>query len=258
MLFIPKSGMRGVNSESYQFWYEFHTFVLAVIYRLDHFIRLNAEAWADLKWWYQFIGPWNGVSLLSSLSAQTPAATIYLDASGSWGCGAICQGHWFQLQWDKCSEAYHISIKELLPIVIAAAIWGQDFVGKTILVRSDNVAAVAAINHQTSPVKEVAHLLRYLAFIMARFKVRLQAAHISGILNDIADTLSRNNMFAFFSLVSQADKHPLIIPSSLIHLLIPRLPDWTQLHWTELWSTIFQRDLPRLPAKSTRRESKDM
>ena len=226
--------------------------------RLDHFIRLNAEARADLEWWYQFIGPWNGVSLLSSLSAQTPAATIYSDASGSWGCGAICQGHWFQLQWDKSSEAYHISIKELLPIVIAAAIWGQDFVGKTILVRSDNVAAVAAINHQTSPVKEVAHLLRCLAFIMARFNVRLQAAYIPGMLNDIADALSRNNMSTFFSLVPQADKHPLIIPSSLIHLLIPRLPDWTELHWTELWSTIFQRDLPRLPAESTRRESKDM
>ena len=110
--------------------------------------------------------------------------------------------------------AYHISIKELLPIVIATTIWGQDFVGKTILVRSDNVAAVAAINHQTSPVKEVAHLLRCLAFIMARFNIRLQATHIPGILNDIADALSRNNMSTFFSLVPQADKHPLIIPSS--------------------------------------------
>ena len=198
------------------------------------------------------------MSLLSSLSTQTPAATIYSDASGSWGCGAICQGHWFQLQWDKSSEAYHISIKELLPILIAAAIWGQDFVGKTILVRLDNVAAVAAINHQTSPVKEVAQLLRYLAFIMARFNVWLQAAHIPGSLNDIADALSRNNMSTFFSLVPQADKHLLIIPSSLIHLLIPRLLDWTELHWTELWSTIFQRDLPRLPAESTRWESKDM
>ena len=71
--------------------------------RLDHFIRLNGEARADLEWWFQFIGPWNGVSLLSSLSAQAPAVTIYSDASGSWGCGAICQGHWFQLQWDSNS-----------------------------------------------------------------------------------------------------------------------------------------------------------
>ena len=193
--------------------------------RLDHFIRLNAEAWADLEWWYQFIGPWNGVSLLSSLSAQTPEATIYSDASSSWGCGVIYQGHWFQLQWDKNSETYHISIKELLPIVIVTTIWGRHFIEKTILVRSDNVAAVAAINHQTSPVKEVALLLRCLAFIMARFNIRLQAAHIPGILNDIADALSRNNMSTFFSLVPQADKHPEIIPSSLIHLLIPCLPD---------------------------------
>ena len=38
--------------------------------QLDHFIQLNIEAQADLEWWYQFIGPWNGVSLLSSQTVQ--------------------------------------------------------------------------------------------------------------------------------------------------------------------------------------------
>ena len=97
--------------------------------RLDHFIRLNADARADLEWWYQFISPWNGVSLLSPLTIQAPLASIYSDASGTWGCGAICQCHWFQLEWDETSEKYHISIKELIPIVIATAIWGPPLQG---------------------------------------------------------------------------------------------------------------------------------
>ena len=66
--------------------------------RLDHFIRLNAESRADLEWWYQFISPWNGVALLSPLTIQAPTASIYSDASGTWGCVAICQFHWFQLK----------------------------------------------------------------------------------------------------------------------------------------------------------------
>ena len=210
--------------------------------RLDHFICLNAEAHADLEWWYQFIGPWNGVSLLSSLSRQTPMATVYSDALGTWGCGAIYQECWFQLQWDSGSEKYHISIKELLPIVIMMAVWGHHFRGKTIHVRSDNIAAVAAINNQTSPVKEISHLLQCLAFITVRLNLRIVASHILGHLNEVADVLSRNNMSTFLSLVPQADKAPSPIPETLVRLLIPQLPDWTAQHWTEQWNTIFQQD----------------
>ena len=210
--------------------------------RLDHFIRLNAEARADLEWWHQFIGPWNGVSLLSTLTAQTPVAVIYSDASGTWGCGAVCQSHWFQLKWSTSSENYHISIKELIPIVIATAIWGRNFRGKALHVKSDNIAAVAAINNQSSSVKEIAHLLRCLAFIMARFQIRVLASHIPGYTNELADALSRNNMTKFFSLFPQANKEPSPVPVELVQILVPRLPDWTSQHWTVLWSAIFQQE----------------
>ena len=132
-------------------------------------------------------------------------ATVYSDASDTWGCSAIC---WFQLQWDSGSEKYRISIKELLPIVIATAVWGHHFRGKTIHVRSDNVAAVTAINNQTSPVKEISHLLWCLAFITARFNLRIVASHSPGHLNEVADALSRNNVSTFLSLIPQADKAP--------------------------------------------------
>ena len=77
------------------------------------------------------------------------------------------------------SEKYHISIKE---IVIATAIWRHYFKGKTLHVRLDNAAAVAAINNQTSSVKEMAHLLRCLAFITAQFQLRIIASHVPGHL----------------------------------------------------------------------------
>ena len=210
--------------------------------QLDHFIRLNAEARADLEWWYQFLRPWNGVSLLSSLTVQPPAASIYSDASGSWGCGAFCNTDWFQLKWDDRSDLYHISVKELIPVVIAITIWGWHFKGKAIRILSDNTAAVAAVNNQTSPVKELAHLLRCLAFVAARYQLRLLASHIPGCHNQIADALSRNNLTTFRALFPQAKAEPSPVPDELIRLLIPHLPDWNSQHWTVPWNTIFQLD----------------
>ena len=131
------------------------------------------------------------------------------------------------------------------------------FKGKTLHVRSDNVSAVAAINNQTSSVKEMAHLLRCLAFIAARFQLRIIASHVPGHLNTIADALSRNNIANFFSLVPQADKTLSSIPDELIQLLIPKLPDWTSQHWTGLWTAIFQQDWLPPPAEYTERGSTD-
>jgi len=53
--------------------------------RLEHFIRLNEEAWSDLQWWRCFVDKWNGVSMLSSLNKQQPVAIVTADASGTWG-----------------------------------------------------------------------------------------------------------------------------------------------------------------------------
>ncbi len=47
------------------------------------------------------------------------------DAPGKCGCGAFYDRHWFQLQWQESVQQMHITTKELIPIVLAAAIWGS-------------------------------------------------------------------------------------------------------------------------------------
>lgn len=95
-------------------------------------LRLNREFRSDLEWWYQLATVWNGVSILSPIRSLAPDGLVTSDASGSWGCGAFHEQHWFQLQWDQFSAPWHITSKELLPILIASAIWGKDWAGKTI------------------------------------------------------------------------------------------------------------------------------
>ena len=40
--------------------------------------------------------------------------SVCSDASGSWGCGAVCGPEWFQLQWQGLGQAqqYGITAKE--------------------------------------------------------------------------------------------------------------------------------------------------
>ena len=69
----------------------------------------------------------------------------------------------FQLNWVEPNSDYHIMVKELIPIVIAAAIWGCFWRGKTVKALCDNAAVVTIINQGTSQDQEVMHLMQSLA-----------------------------------------------------------------------------------------------
>ena len=68
----------------------------------------------------------------------TPADPEFAsDASGAWGCGAWWRHRWFQLKWDEQAAQLPIVIKEMLPIVIAAAMWGHDWQGHVVTCHCD-------------------------------------------------------------------------------------------------------------------------
>ena len=166
--------------------------------------------------------------------------SITSDASGGWGCGAFLGEEWFMLRWSDHYKDCHITAKELVPIVIAAAISGRSWEGKTIQAWCDNAAVVHIVNHGSSRNQEAMHLARCLAFIKAKLGVNIVASHIKRVNNVRADALSRNNLVLFRSLHPQALQTPSSILEALLDLLIVSKPDWTSRRWTELWSTIFQ------------------
>ena len=87
---------------------------------LDHWVHLNALARVDISWWHTFIEHWNGISLVPP---ATPANFITSDASGTWGCGALHYNQWLQLAWPPEWVELPIDPKELVPIVLAVALW---------------------------------------------------------------------------------------------------------------------------------------
>ena len=210
--------------------------------KLDHFIRLNVEARSDIEWWWQFISRWNGISAAPSLVHLPPEIQFTSDASGAWGCGAYWHPQWFQLKWTNMLSNAHISVKELTPIVLAVATWGHLWHCRTIQVLSDNTAAVAAINNNSSKVRESAHLLRCLAFLSARFQCQITAKHLPGSHNNISDAISRNQLSQLWILSPQANLTPTQLSEEVIQLLIAERPDWTSQRWSTLWNTIFSAE----------------
>ena len=88
---------------------------------------------------------WNGISSLAPLKAANLDLEVTSDTSGNWGCGAFSSGKWFQLQWDDSMTPVHITVKELIPIVIAAMLWVHKWVGKTVRALCGNMAIVRVL-----------------------------------------------------------------------------------------------------------------
>ena len=172
-----------------------------------YFVRLNAGARADLLWWNVFLQDWNGTSFFPT---SVPAMEVISDASGTYGCGAFSLPHgWFQLEWPESWLHVHITAKELLPVVIAAALWGNQWKSKCICFRSDNMAVVDILKSRTSRDQLLMHLLRCLVFYAAFYRFYFVSEHVPGVLNTAADAISRNNVSLFLSLNPQMPRRPI-------------------------------------------------
>ena len=146
-----------------------------------HHIRLSVGARSDIEWWATFLPQWNGVSLMGSDSHAPPRLVVTSDASGSRGCGAFSsKGEWFQLPWPEAWDSIHITCKELLPIVLACAVWGRGAEGGVVQCRTDNAAVVSIVNTGRSKDNLAMHLMRCLSFFMARFAIIIRAEHVPG------------------------------------------------------------------------------
>ena len=171
----------------------------AKVRELHFFTRLNREFKSDLAWWHAFVQHWNGLSILQSPNLPpSTQITVQTDASGPWGCGAVCSHHWLQWQWPDVWASKEIMVKELVPVVLSCVVWAPLLAKKNVLLQCDNLSLVTAINKGSAKAPIVMHLLRCLWFFSAYFNITLTASHIHGVvLNTLADQLSRNRMVDF-------------------------------------------------------------
>ena len=132
-----------------------------------HKVCLNVQCKADIQWWNMFCHRWNGISFFQ---CNPPAAALkmFSDASGSWGCGGVVKDPQllrFQLKWLDHWKNIHITAKELVPIIVGAAIWGHRWSKQLVRFVSDNMAVVQILTERSARDPVVSHQLRCLFFI---------------------------------------------------------------------------------------------
>ena len=213
--------------------------LLAVFEKREHWVRLNDSMRSDLTWWLTYMEGWNGISVLPIAGA--PTVPLVTDASGTWGCGAHWNTHWFQWEWEGRSREWHIAPKELLPILFALVVWGRQWVGRRVECQCDNMAVVVVINSGRSRDKVIMHLLRCMFFVVAQLDIQIHATHLPGVENIAADSLSRNRISDFLQVVPGADRLPATIPQPLIDMFVTEQPDWTSHRWAQLFSGCCRR-----------------
>ena len=99
------------------------------------------------------------------LSPPTPSSHVYSDASVSYGCGAIVAScGWFKVQWPASWSDVAIAQNELVPFVMAAAVWGHQWQGCHVCFHSDNMAVVSVLVNWVAKDERMNHMLRTLFF----------------------------------------------------------------------------------------------
>ena len=134
-----------------------------------HHIRLSLSVWADLIWCDALLRNWNGVSLFPP---WTPVH-LFSDASGSFGCGSFdpC-GARFSVRWPQHWLEVNIATKELVPLVLAAALWGAGWRGCHVLCHVDNMAMVASVQRLNARDHLLGQFLRCLHFFPYHLALR--------------------------------------------------------------------------------------
>ena len=138
-----------------------------------------------------------------------------------------------------------ITVKELVPVIIAAAIWGAGWAVRHILFHVDNLAVVSVVQKLNARDALLSNLLRCLYSYAAHFRFPFLATHVPGIQNSAADALSSNNLPLFTSLFPQVPQA--VIPPFLLDFFVQRSPDWSSVEWTTLFAGSLHQEslLPR-------------
>ena len=150
-------------------------------------LSLLPESKEEKDWWDTEMVKWNGKTVLST----EPDMVIESDASNL-GWGASCQDTSTGGSWSEEESPWHINCLELLAATLALKTFAKSKRGLSILLKTDSSTVVAYINNQGGTVsKNLVYLTRKLWMWCLERNIHIQAQHLQGVLNCVADSESR-------------------------------------------------------------------
>ncbi len=151
----------------------------------DSQIRLTPAAVHDLEEWLTGLSKWDG-----RVATTRPFDEVLdTDASlGGWGAAlkglSATSAGWWKRQGRHINElelkAVHRALKSLLPLLR----------GKSVLLRCDNITAVAYVKHLGGRSKAMNRTTHKIFNLCKRHNIQLSTIHLPGVENNCADHLS--------------------------------------------------------------------
>ncbi|KAL1270896.1 hypothetical protein QQF64_029912 [Cirrhinus molitorella] len=142
----------------------------------------------------RLFSPWSDPVFLRAgvpLGQVSRHIVVNTDASMT-GWGAVCNGQTASGSWTGPRLQWHINCLELLAVFLALRRFLPLLRHKHVLVRTDNTATVAYINHQGGlRSRRLSQLACHLLLWSQTRLKSLRAVHVPGELNRAADVLSR-------------------------------------------------------------------
>lgn len=113
------------------------------------------------------------------------------DASGDWGCGAWVGEALFHHRWSEEQLQWSMPHKELFPLIRLCANMGDQLRGKLVVMATDSITNVFAINAGSSSSHLCNDLLMELADLERRFGFESVAVWLPREFNAVPDCLSK-------------------------------------------------------------------
>jgi ribonuclease HI len=155
------------------------------IHGLSHKIMVSRALLPTLQWWAHI------PNLTQGLSWKTPVPSVTLTTDASleaWG--AHMQKYKVQGKWSKSQKSWHINVLEMLAVF--KALKAFQIRNKSVLIQTDNTTVLSYINKSggTRSLQLCQMTWEMFSWCMEN-QVTLQAVHIPGERNLLADKLSR-------------------------------------------------------------------
>ena len=150
-------------------------------------IVLTTEFFKDLRWFNTFLQIYNRVTMYQ----VTPLfEDIHLDASLT-GLGGQFKNYVYHISIPKDYMGYNIAHLEMINVVVALKVWGQQWANKCARLFCDNQAVVDVLSSGRARDQILAMCARNVWLLTATYNITLLVSHIQGTQNSVADFLSR-------------------------------------------------------------------
>ena len=165
--------------------------------QLKNVVCLSSDALLDLFWWEEML---THPRLHHPIRPRVPQSfqnMMFTDAS-PYGIGGHWNGEFFGFETSVLGRSQHISVLELLALIVAVTIWKDCWRESHIHWLADTACNVAGIRKLRTSCLNLLHLHNLLDPDLFTRQIDLESHHIPGDDNVLADDLSRNKFYRVF------------------------------------------------------------